>query len=142
MQSTALRCLSQALEVDMLTYPQIRRAGIHIPAASAWILHAAPRIFEFCKSKDLYDKTTEQRDWIGGSDGGKCLWSGDDGFSVERWMFWKQRFEVVRGLRRRGFAGRVVDDIVSWARQAVISMDTVEREDGYALGDISSLFSA
>jgi antirestriction protein ArdC len=71
-----------------------------------------------------------------------CLWSGDEGFSVERWMFWKQRFEVVGGLRRRGFAGRVVDDIVRYARQAVRTMGSIEQEDGYALDDISSLFSA
>jgi hypothetical protein len=81
-----------------------------------------------------------KRDWIEGSDGGKCLWSGDDGFSVERWNFWKQRFGIIGGLRRRGFAGRVIDDIVRCSRQAVMTMDAVEREDGFALDGMSILF--
>jgi hypothetical protein len=142
MQHEALQCLSQALEVEVLTYPQIRRAGIHVPAATAWLLHAAPRSFEFCKSKELYQRAVEQRPWIGGSDGGQCLWSGDDGFGVERWIFWKQRFEVIGNSRRRGFAGRVVDDIVRCARQAIMTMDSVEQEDGFALVNISSLYPA
>lgn len=140
MQCTALRSLSQALEVDISTYPHIRRAGIHIPAATVWLLHAAPQLWRFCKGKNLYKGSREERSWIGGSDGGKCLWSGDDGFSVERWMFWKQRFEVVGGLRRRGFAGRVVDDIVRCSRLAVKMMARVEQEDGYALDAMSVLF--
>jgi hypothetical protein len=140
MQCTALQSLSQALEVEVLTYPQIRRAGIHVPAASAWILHAAPRIFEFCTSKELYQVAVQQRPWVGGSDGGQCLWSGDDGFSVERWIFWKQRFEVVEGLRRRGFAGRVVNDVVRCSRLAVKTMVRVEQEDGSALDGMSVLF--
>jgi hypothetical protein len=88
----------------------------------------------------LHKGATEQRDWIEGSDGGKCLWSGDDGFSVERWNFWKQRFGIIGGLRRRGFAGRVIDDIVRCSRQAVMTMDAVEREDGFALDGMSILF--
>ncbi|KAI4855958.1 hypothetical protein E4T45_02591 [Aureobasidium sp. EXF-8846] len=140
MQYKALGCLSQALEVEVLTHLQIRRAGLCIPAATAWLLHAAPRIFEFCKSRELYQGVVEQRPWIGGSDGGKCLWKGDDGFGIERWMFWKQRFEVIGGLRRRGFAGRVVDDIVRCSRLAVKTMARVEQGDSYALDAMSVLF--
>ena len=140
MQFTALQCLSQALEVEVSTYPQIRRAGIHIPAAAAWMLHAAPQIWEFCNSKELSEGGLEQRCWIGGSDGGKCLWNGDEGFSVERWMFWKQRFEVVGELGRKGFAGRVVDGVIGSARQAGEMMQRVEHEDGSALGVTSRLF--
>jgi hypothetical protein len=140
MQSTALRSLLQALDVDISTYPQIRRAGIHIAAAAAWMLHAAPHIWQFCKSKELYEGGVEWRCWVGGSDGGKCLWTGDEGFSVERWMHWKQRFGDVSGLKRRGFAGRVVDDVVRCARLAVKMMCRVEQDEGFALDDISGLF--
>jgi hypothetical protein len=142
MQYEALRCLSQALEVEDSTYPQIRRAGIYVPAATAWLHHAAPQLWQYCKSKDLYKRPREERSWIGDSDGGKCLWSGDEGFGIERWMFWKQKFEVIGGLGRRGFAGRVVDDIVRCARQAVMTMEAVEQGDGFTLDDISSLFPA
>lgn len=122
MQHAALHCLSQALEVDFLAHPQIRRAGIHIPAASAWMQHAAAQIWKFCDSKELYHGNLEWKRWIVGSDGGRCLWDGDEGFEVERWVFWKQRFGVVVGLGRREFAGRVVDDVVRCARQAVKAM--------------------
>ena len=64
------------------------------------------------------------------------MWTGDEGFSVERWVFWKQRFGVVGGLGRR-FAGRVVDDVVGWARRASQAMRDVEREDGFAVDGIS-----
>jgi hypothetical protein len=140
MQYTALHSLSQALEGEMHTYPQIRRAGIHIPAASAWMVHAASRIWKFCTSKELYERAVEQRYWYGGSDGGRGLWDGHGGFGIERWEFWKQRFEVVGGLKRRGFAGRVVDDVVRCARQAVMVMQRVEQEDGFALDGILGLF--
>jgi hypothetical protein len=140
MQSTALRSLLQALDVEISTHLQIRRAGIHIPAAAAWMHHAAPRIWKFCKSKELYEGGVEWRCWVGGSDGGKCLWTGDEGFSVERWTHWKQRFGDVGGLKRRGFAGRVVDDVVRCARQAMKTMSGVEQEDGFALDGILGLF--
>jgi hypothetical protein len=68
------------------------------------------------------------------------LWTGDQGFSVERWMFWKRRFEDVSGLKRRGFAGRVVGDVVRCARQAMKTMSGVEQEDGFALDGILGLF--
>jgi hypothetical protein len=140
MQSTALHSLSQALEGEIHTYPQIRRAGIHIPAASAWMIHAAPTIWQFCKSEELYERAVEQRYWYGGSDGGNGLWDGDGGFGVERWEFWKQKFEEMGGLKRRGFAGRVVDDVVRCARQAVMVTQRVEQEDAFALDGILGLF--
>ncbi|KEQ74221.1 hypothetical protein M436DRAFT_71682 [Aureobasidium namibiae CBS 147.97] len=140
MQHTTLHCLSQAPEVEISTHRQIRRAGIHIPAASAWLLHAAPRILKFCNSKELYHGNLEWRSWLGGSDGGKCLWSGDEGFSVERWVFWKHRFGVVVGLGRRGFASRVVDDVVGCARRAGKVMREVEQEDGFAVDGVLGLF--
>lgn len=70
------------------------------------------------------------------------MWDGDEGFGVERWVFWKQRFGVVEGLGRRGFAGRVVDDVVRCARQAVKAMRDVEQEVGVALDGMSVLFES
>lgn len=140
MQCTARNTLIEALEVDITTYTQIRRAGIYIPAAAQWLLHTAPLIWEFCKTKELYSGNVEWREWIGGSDGSKALWKGDDGFSVERWVFWKQRFRYAAELKRRGFAGRVVNDVVMWAREAGKMMHAVEQEDAFALDGLREVF--
>ncbi|KAG9605862.1 hypothetical protein KCU77_g372, partial [Aureobasidium melanogenum] len=142
MQCIARDTLIQSLEVEFATYAQIRRAGIYIPAAAQGILHSAPLIWDFCKRKDLYSGNMEWREWVGGSDGSKALWKGEDGFSVERWMFWKERFGIAAGLKRRGFAGRVVDDVVMCAREAGKVMHAVEQEDAFALDGLLDMFDS
>lgn len=82
----------------------------------------------------------EERDWIGGSDGSKALWQGEGGFSVERWVFWKGRFKDAAGLKRRGFAGRVVDDVVMHAKEVGKVMFAVEQEDAFALNGLAMVF--
>ncbi|CAD0087684.1 unnamed protein product, partial [Aureobasidium vineae] len=141
MQCIARDTLMQALEVDITTYPQVRRAGIYIPAAAAWMTHAGTHLWHFCKSKELC-KGKVWREWIGGSDGSKPLWPGDDGFSVERWTFWKARFGDVAELRQRGFAGRVIDDVVMCARMAVKAMHEVEQEDAFVFDALSKVFES
>ncbi|CAD0100806.1 unnamed protein product [Aureobasidium mustum] len=84
----------------------------------------------------------EWREWIGGSDGSKALWKGEDGFSVERWRFWKQRFAYAAELKRRGLAGRVVDQVVMCARKAGEAMHAVEQEDAFALEWLRELFTS
>ncbi|KAH0339831.1 hypothetical protein KCU81_g7084, partial [Aureobasidium melanogenum] len=132
--------LTQALEVEIVSYSQIRRAGIYIPAAAQWLLHSAPLIWEFCKRKCLCSGDMEERDWIGGSDGSEALWQGEDGFRVERWVFWKERFADVARLKRKGFAGRVIDDVVMCARDAGKMMGAVEQEDAFALDGLAMVF--
>lgn len=83
---------------------------------------------------------TEEREWIGGSDGSEALWKGECGFSVERWVFWKERFGAATGLKRSGFAGRVVDGVVMRAKEAVTVMQAVEQEDGFALDGLAMVF--
>jgi hypothetical protein len=68
------------------------------------------------------------------------LWNGDEGFGVERWLFWKQRLRVVGGLRRRWFAGRMVDAVVGCAGQAVEAMRDVEQGYWSAVDGMSGLF--
>lgn len=140
MQCITRDTLTQALEVEIVTYSQIRRAGIYIPAAAQWLLHSAPLIWEFCKRKCLCSGNMEERDWIGGSDGSKALWQGEGGFSVERWVFWKGRFKDAAGLKRRGFAGRVVDDVVMHAKEVGKVMFAVEQEDAFALNGLAMVF--
>ncbi|THY91570.1 hypothetical protein D6C92_06218 [Aureobasidium pullulans] len=52
MQSEALLSLSNALEVSTNSFPQLRRAGLYIPAASAYLIHSAPLIWSFCKTRE------------------------------------------------------------------------------------------
>ena len=68
------------------------------------------------------------------------MWKGDDGFSVQRWGFWKERLGDLAGLKRRGSAGRVIDGIVMHARMAGRAMDEVELEYGVALDGVSCLY--
>ncbi|THV94636.1 hypothetical protein D6D26_07734, partial [Aureobasidium pullulans] len=102
MQTEALLSLSNALEVFTNSFPQLRRAGLYIPAASAYLIHSAPLISSFCKTKERYQGERIWKQWIGGSDGSEPLWKGDDGFSVQRWGFWKERLGDLAGLKREG----------------------------------------
>lgn len=123
----ALQTISDALEVSIESSAQIWRAGIHVPAAAQWFLHASPQIWAFCKDKEGYEGEKVWKEWLGGSDGSKPTWLGDDGFRVERWMFWKEQFVEVLKVEERG--GHVIDNIVSHARRAVEAMDDVEQDD-------------
>ncbi|THY21215.1 hypothetical protein D6D00_07311 [Aureobasidium pullulans] len=131
---------SNALEVSTNSFPQLRRAGIYIPAASAYLIHSAPLIWSFCKTKEKYQADKVWKEWIGGSDGSEPLWKGDDGFSVQRWGVWKERLGDPAGLKRRGFVGRVIDGIVMHARMAGRAMDEVELEYGVVLDGVSGLY--
>ncbi|THY74169.1 hypothetical protein D6C86_07374 [Aureobasidium pullulans] len=122
------------------TLSPIEFNSLYIPAASAYLIHSAPLIWSFCKTKEKYQGERVWKQWIGGSDGGEPLWKGDDGFSVQRWGFWKERLGDLAGLKRRGFAGRVIDGIVMYARMARRAMDEVELEDGFALDGVSRLY--
>lgn len=59
---------------------------------------------------------------------------------MQRWGFWKERLGDLAGLKRRGFAGRVVDGIVMHARMAGRAMDEVELEYGVVLDGVSGLY--
>jgi hypothetical protein len=85
----ALATIRDALEVNIESSAQIRRAAIYVPAAAQWLVYASPVVWAFCKSKEGYDGEKIWKEWLGYSDGSKPTRTGDDGYSVERWMFWK-----------------------------------------------------
>jgi hypothetical protein len=122
----ALTTIRDALEVSIESSAQIRRAGIHVPAAAQWLVHASPVIWAFCKSKEGFDGQEIWKEWLGGSDGSKPTWTGDDGFSVERWMFWKQQLVEALKLEERG--GRVTDNVVSHSTRAISAMNAAEQD--------------
>lgn len=54
-----------------------------IPPAVVWILYAQDKIKELSQKGEEGDRVTR----------GGPRWTGPSGFSVERWNFWRQRFE-------------------------------------------------
>ncbi|KAH0352344.1 hypothetical protein KCU83_g3959, partial [Aureobasidium melanogenum] len=121
----ALETIRDALEVSIESPAQIRRAGIHVPVAAQWFLYASPQIWAFSKDKEGYEGEKIWKEWLGGSDGSKPTRVGDDKFSVERWLFWKEQYVEVLEVEERG--GRVIDKIVSHARRAIKAMDDAEQ---------------
>ncbi|KAG9663301.1 hypothetical protein KCU64_g1396, partial [Aureobasidium melanogenum] len=93
--------------------------------AAQWFLYASPQIWAFSKDKEGYEGEKIWKEWLGGSDGSKPTWVGDDGFSVERWLFWKEQYVEVLEVEERG--GRVIDKIVNHARRAIKAMDDAEQ---------------
>lgn len=65
---------------------------MYVPAASQWILKAGATVERFCRERANNDGEMGVKRWIGGDDGGDSMWDGEEGFSVERWAFWKKRF--------------------------------------------------
>ncbi|KAM0803716.1 hypothetical protein BDR22DRAFT_839698 [Usnea florida] len=121
MRKQALWSLMDALEVATESPGQIRRTEIYVPPAARWILIAGLNLYEYCRSNLDYEGETVNQRWIGGPEyGSQCLFTGRDGFSVERWAFWKRRFEDIRGLQR------VIDGVKNLAAEAAEMMAEIE----------------
>lgn len=67
---------------EMLEEIDIRTLDGWVPAAAQWIIYCG---------KEIYDK---EESW-GGEWRIKTKWIGKEGWSKERWAFWKQRFQWV-----------------------------------------------
>ncbi|KAF8906980.1 hypothetical protein CPB84DRAFT_1744776 [Gymnopilus junonius] len=70
------------------------RLDTYVPLAAAWTLFAGGIVFAHCRVSGSGDNT-DVRDRTS-RDGGKN-WKGANGFSVERWNFWKKRFGEIKG---------------------------------------------
>ncbi|KAI5208413.1 hypothetical protein E4T38_02893 [Aureobasidium subglaciale] len=123
----ALDNIQDALEVVVESSAQIRRADIYIPAAAQYFIHASHQLWGFCMRREQYQGEKIWREWLGQSDGSKPTWLGGDGYSVERWRFWKEQLVEALELESRG--GRVIDHIVDCSRRAVKAMEDAERAD-------------
>lgn len=102
----------QLIENRIETLEDERCATMFGPAAATWFSIAGVKIRRFCK--EGY-KRTEPRA-RSSVDCGAWLWRGPTGFNLERWAFWKQRFEVIGEMtvleeRVRGFAIRAVKEM-------------------------------
>ncbi|OTA91287.1 hypothetical protein M434DRAFT_397307 [Hypoxylon sp. CO27-5] len=69
-------------------------ANIRVRVASEWIIQSAPRILHESLLRtysDVVEGESTGRPFRGGP-----LYSGESGFSVERWCFWKRRFQELK----------------------------------------------
>lgn len=115
--------LMEALELPVETPEQIRRAGIFVPAAAQWILVSGRQIYDYSRRKEWYEDEKVPTRWIGGTDGGPNLFEGDEGFSMERWHFWAQRFEDISKLGEKA-----MESVIHSATEAAKKMAMIERE--------------
>ncbi|KAL2046868.1 hypothetical protein N7G274_000886 [Stereocaulon virgatum] len=87
------------LEIPFDTPDRIRRTELYIAPAVAWIDLAGPRLHQFSESNADYTGEDVEPWWIGRTHGGMVMWDKRDGFSLERWAFWKKRFREFSVLR-------------------------------------------
>lgn len=94
MRKVAREHFTYTLEVPFDTPARVRRAEIYMKPAAAWINIAGFRLYKYSKANRDYTGEDVAPGWIGGEhDGGTVMWDKRDGFSVERWTFWRNRFE-------------------------------------------------
>ncbi|KAL8668380.1 MAG: hypothetical protein Q9168_006991 [Polycauliona sp. 1 TL-2023] len=118
----ALDHLMYALEVTTETHYQIRRAEIYVPPAAMWMLIAGRNLHGYCKDNLDYTGENVYQRWIGGEHGSELTFLGKDGFSMDRWAFWKTRFEQISMLEG------VDRDVMEYAGQAARAMNKIEQE--------------
>ena len=90
-------------------------------AAAQLFIHAAPELFRRSKNnhtatgaiaKDYNDRSSKS--------GKQTLWTGRGGYSLERWAFWKERWEVLSNMKELSESERQA------ARVAIEAMDETE----------------
>lgn len=99
MRKVAREHFMYTLEIPFDTPERVRRTELYITPAAAWIAIAGPRLYHYSKSNADYQGEDVSPRWIGGSYGGVGMWEKRDGFSLERWAFWKDRFREFSTLQ-------------------------------------------
>ena len=119
MASHAEISLMQGIEVPCQTSEQQRRALLYVPPAATWMIVASRKIYDLCKNDQ------DRQDGAPGStwEGDEWLWGKGRGYSMERWAFWKARFNDI------AFASWSKDDIKDYAERAVAEMAQIENSD-------------
>jgi len=59
---------------------------VEIAAACLWMIHGSERLWRLCAAGDGF---SDGKDWRGD------LWTGEMGYSVERWGLWSRRFKNI-----------------------------------------------
>ena len=99
MRKVAREHFMYTLEIPFDTPERVRRTELYIAPAGAWIAIAGPRLYQYSKSNADYQDEDVSPWWIGGSHGGVVMWEKRDGFSLERWAFWRDRFREFSKLQ-------------------------------------------
>ncbi len=97
MQEYAKWSLVDALELPLDTPERFQQTEIYVPPAAQWILIAGRNIHRCCRTRQDNTGDLVIQCWKGAY-GGTLLWTGEEGFSIERWEFWKQRFGEIAQL--------------------------------------------
>jgi hypothetical protein len=89
---------------------------MYIPPAATWIRLAGPTIYKLCV--DRYKDTATCRFLEAGC---TLEWTGGEGFSLDRWQFWKRKLGELAAEQRLDNHLRTV------AKEAEASMESTER---------------
>ncbi|KAL8693810.1 MAG: hypothetical protein Q9224_003684 [Gallowayella concinna] len=111
-----------ALELASETHNQVRRTEIFLPPAAMWILIAGRNIHKYCELDMDYQGEDVYQCWVGGEHGSELTFLGKDGYSIDRWTFWRTRFEQISVLEG------LDSDVMQYAIQAAESMKKIEQE--------------
>jgi len=107
--------LIDGLEVSY-SQEQTEQMLMYTPAATIWIRLAGDSIYKFCV--DRYERTA-----VCGTLEPGCTWewTGGQGFSLERWQFWKRK------LGELAIEQSLEEQLRNRAREAENKMESIER---------------
>ena len=111
-----------ALEVTTETHYQIRRAEFYVSPAAMWIVIAGRNIYRYCMADQEYTGEVVYQRWFGREHGSELTFQGKDGFNLDRWMFWRTRFEHISMSERSN------QDVMEYAVQAARKLRKIEQE--------------
>ncbi|KAI0387078.1 hypothetical protein F5Y04DRAFT_242961 [Hypomontagnella monticulosa] len=95
----ALWHLGDALDYGVANSPSgLRRTELWVPQAAQWILIAGDLVYRLCqdREKNTGEPATDKGLLDRAVDG--FLFDGEEGFSMQRWAFWKERFAQISEL--------------------------------------------
>lgn len=125
MRKVAREHFMYTLEIPFDTPERVRRAEIYIAPAAAWITIAGPNLYHYSKSNTDYEGEDVSPWWIGGTYGGMVMWEKRDGFSIERWTFWRDRFQEFSQLQSASEEARKQ---AGEATQTILAIEKADKE--------------
>lgn len=114
-----------ALESSMETEIQVRASSLYLAASTRWIEICGKQLLAIARGQGEQQVLKD----MGGNwsniidDGGEWLWQGGHCLSVERWEFWKQRYQQLASLDMLDAELREI------ASQAAVLMQNMEEQD-------------
>ncbi len=100
---------------EALEHPVDSSTDVKVQAAAQWIFFAGPRLYQS-------EKIFEHEPLVLDPARGGPLFDGERGFTKERWVFWKQRFEAL------STDPQLSDDARRVADEALNAMITIDRK--------------